>query len=246
MGFLVLAGLILGSFLSVVINRLANGQSGIILGRSNCPRCGVGLAGRDLIPILSFFINRRRCRFCQQAISWGYPLLELTSAVIILINGWLWGWSGELIFWSIVWLVLLAITIIDWRKQIIPDVLIWPLIVLALAWRLIAGGSGGELLLSMIVGGGFFALQYLISGGRWLGLGDVKLGLLIGLLTGWPTVVVAIFAGYVVGAVAQIPGLLSKKLSWGTAVPFGPYLIAGLLIALIWAENIIAWYLSLL
>ena len=225
-------GLILGSFLSVLLERLPTGQAGlpkgkpgIISGRSECPHCHRVLAWYDLIPILSYVFLWGRCRQCRARISLLYPSLELTMAAVLGLYAYRFGLTG---IWSVVDLVVLfglvALFFFDLRYQILPDVITIPLILIAL-FRLFLNRP--ESLINMLIMGFvltlIFGLLYMISHGRWLGLGDVKLAMLIGLLFGYPealgVTLVAVWTGALVGLGLIMLGRASMK----TALPFGSF-----------------------
>jgi leader peptidase (prepilin peptidase)/N-methyltransferase len=229
-------GLVLGSFGNVLVFRVPEAES--IGGRSHCPGCGYQLAIHDLVPVLSFLWLRGRCRKCRKPISVQYPLVELCSGLLFLgalahegfdpLRGFLLGTS--------LWLLLL-IAVIDARKGLIPDALSFPFIA--------AGVLHGFLLphfplLPLLMGGGFFAAQWLVSRGRWVGSGDILLGIGIGAATGaWPLLLVALFASYILGSVVAGYLLLRKRKTMEGTLAFGPFLCVGTFVSVFWGPAIL-------
>lgn len=263
-------GLIVGSFLNVVIFRLASGEA-VVFGRSHCVKCGVTLRVRDLIPVFSFLFLRGKCHSCGIKISWQYPLVEVATAGMFAgIAVWFArhgyeapprGWEGDvtslliLSSYTIIVLyllfhacVLLILFVYDLRHQSLPNKLLWPGIGVALVpvGLLVESEQAMSALLAAAIAGGFFLLLYLVSKGKWIGFGDVKLGVYLGLLVGFPRILVALFVAYVLGAIIGVGLIITKKAEWGSKLPFGPFLILGTAFAWVWGEMIISRYLSLL
>jgi len=270
-----LFGLIVGSFLNCVIYRLAphhfspksGGGLGIsksfLKGRSLCPLCGHLLAWYDLIPVLSFLILKGKCRYCGKKISWQYPLVEIATGILFLLpllsspsfggGGIRWGW--EYLFYSLIASFLIIIFVYDLKHYIIPDKIIYPAIAitflyqffghwdLGFHWSLVIGIW--DFIWAAVLASGFFLAIVLISHGRAMGMGDVKLAFLMGLLLGWPNILVALFSAFFIGAIIGIGLIVAGKKTLKSEVPFGPFLVVGTFIAMFWAERIMNWYLSL-
>lgn len=237
-------GLIIGSFLNVVIRRLAAGES-IVKKRSHCLDCGRILAWFDLIPLVSFAILRGRCRYCRKSINWQYPLVELATALLflavfnkffvesLLAVGCLWYIIGSLV----------AIFVYDWRHYIIPDKILFPAAAAAVFWRgyeslaggadLAAFGRFAPYFFSAIGAGGFFLIIILITRGRGMGLGDAKLAFLLGLMLGWPAILAALFLAFLSGALIGSALVLVGRKKMESPIPFGPFLIAAALAILL-------------
>lgn len=265
--FIFILGLIFGSFINAVVYRLPAGKS-LGLTRSICPCCQTILSWYDLIPLLSFILLKGKCRQCQAAISWQYPLVELaTGALFVLVYvsqrlrlGETLGVASGLqplpfaeaayfIGFFIIVVFLLIIFLYDFKHYLILDRITLPAMAVALIWHVINSPAWSTLLnlmLAAVVGGGFFLLQFIISQGKWIGGGDIRLGALMGFILGWPNVVVGLMLAYVIGAVFSIFMLLLKKKQWGSKIPFGTFLTVGTLLALLWADKLIAWYLGFL
>ena len=243
-----LFGLAVGSFLNCLIYRLETKQ-GFLLGRSFCPKCRHILEWHDLIPLFSFILLKGRCRYCRKKISIQYPLVELFTGILFLLF-FIFHFS---FFIYLISCFLIAIFVYDLKHYIIPDRLIYPAIALALFYQLFEAwsfGPGGLFEIRNLVYGTLPSLFLLgiilISGGKWMGLGDFKLAILMGLILNWPKVLVALFFSFFIGGIMGIALLLTKKKKLTSEVPFAPFLVSGTFIALFWGEEIINWYLAFL
>ena len=243
-------GLAIGSFINAAVFSLRENKS-LVFDRSRCPKCGHVLSWYELIPILSFLIQLGRCRACKQKISWQYPIVEFTSGLLfIFIYSNLQPPTSNLQSWYLllVFSALLFIFVFDLKYYIIPNRVLYPLIVIVLLCNLFAFPLAENLyrLLAAAAAAGFFLTLYLVSGGKWIGFGDVKFGIFMGLFLGWPIVLSALFLSYLLGAL--IGGFLmffgGKTLK--SQVPFGPFLISGTLTTYFYGQRIIEWYLMLL
>jgi len=246
-----LFGLMAGSFLNCVIYRLEENKS-FLRGRSYCPRCKHKLGFFDLIPVLSFLALRGRCRYCQKNISWQYPLVELATGVLFLLFFEVRPPSIDI--WEVGPLLIVPFLIIifvyDLKHYLIPDKVIYPAIALVLIydlWKsdfLLSIFGKSDFLISALGAAAFFGVIVLISRGKWMGVGDVKLAFLMGLILGWPNVLVALFFAFSSGAIIGIGLIFARQKSLKSEVPFGPFLVVGTLVALFWGESIVNWYLS--
>lgn len=236
-----LLGLAVGSFLNCVIFRLEKGESPW-RGRSHCFACQKELGIRDLLPVVSFVWQKGKCRYCHKKISWQYPLVELAAALSFVLAAWFrLGWAREIAFeWLFRdWLFisfLIIIFVYDLRYYLILDRVVLPAIIIALSVNLLLGVAWINLLIGVLVGGLFFLLQYLVSSGRWLGGGDIRLGVLMGAILGWPGVAVAITLAYFIGSIVSLSLLAFKKKTWQSQLPLGTFLTAAVLIAMYWGK----------
>mgnify|MGYP001561748365 CR=1 FL=1 len=242
-------GLVIGSFLNVVICRLAEGGS-IVLDRSRCPKCARALSWYELVPLVSFAIQRARCRACGEKISWQYPLVELMTAFLFafiynFLPAHYYGW--ELAYLCAVWASLLVIFVFDLKHYIIPNKVLYPLIGIVAVHALFGDGFmvAPYAIVSALGASGFFLALYLISRGKWIGFGDVKFGIFMGLFLGFPLIVVAFFFSYFIGAVVGGALLIRHAKSLQSEIPFGPFLVLGTFIAYFYGSNIIQWYLNI-
>lgn len=232
--FAVLFGLVIGSFVNVLVARLPHKQS-VVKPRSRCPSCGAGIAWYDNIPVVSYLLLRGRCRSCEAKISIRYPTIELLTALLFLAANVRFGWSATLLVrdWPFL-AILVAVTFIDLEHRIIPDVLSLSGLVLGLAtsWLDPALGVG----LSFAGAGIGFALFYLLAWGYYkvtgrsgLGGGDIKLLAMMGAFVGPQGVFVTILFSSVFGSLVGIGWALAtrKKEMMTFAIPYGPFLVLG-------------------
>ncbi|MEW6034113.1 MAG: prepilin peptidase [Chloroflexota bacterium] len=238
-----LLGIALGSFLNVVIDRVPLSQS-LFRPRSRCQACSTQLAARDLIPILSYLWLRGHCRTCSAPIPLRILLVELAAGTALTASVAAYGITTTAAFISLSSLALLTLAIIDIEHGIVPGAIVLPLTILALAVAPFYPPLG---LKSALIGAAipfalFLAIAFLHSGG--IGWGDVKLAPLLGLLTGFPGIIVALLTSFILGGVAASVLLLLHKASRKTPIPFVPFLAAGTIVAIVWGDTILDWYLS--
>lgn len=246
-------GSIIGSFLNVVILRLKVKKSGKakidLSGRSKCPHCQKELTALELIPILSYFVLNGRCRGCKKPISWQYPLVEFLSAILTVIPLFLLGFENIYVYLIIPILYLfIVIFFYDLKNFIIPDVLLALLFFLILIFDIIKLGRSEisivNLFWGVIIGGGLFLLLVIFSREKWMGWGDVKLGFLLGLLLGYPYIIVSHLLSFISGALVSLVLIILYGRKLKSEIPFAPFLILGTMIAILWGEKIINWYLG--
>ncbi|MDD2807461.1 MAG: prepilin peptidase [Patescibacteria group bacterium] len=242
--FIFIFGLVIGSFLNVVILRLEKAES-FMSGRSRCPNCKHNLAWYDNIPLLSFIFLRANCRYCHTKISWQYPIVELATAVLFSLLYYKFDFTDHFFSFLLLTCFLIIIFVYDLKYYLIPDVVSIPAIIVALLLNIFLHLSLTSVILGAIVGGLFFALQYWVSRGVWVGDGDIRLGILMGLILGFKILLVALFLAYLVGAMVGVSLLLVKKKQLSSALPFGPFLTLATFVAMIWGEKILFWYLNL-
>ena len=239
--FVFFFGLIVGSFLNCVIYRLEEGKS-FLKGRSFCPDCKHTLSWQDLIPLLSFLILKGKCRYCKKPISWQYPLVELATGILfILILNFSTRPGGVILF--VVSCFLIVIFVYDLKHYIIPDKIIYPAIAIALIFNF-QFSIFNYSIFSAFGAAAFFLAIVLVSRGKWMGVGDIKLAFLMGLILGFPNILAALFLAFLIGAIIGVGLIVSQKKTLKSEVPFGPFLVTGTFIALFWGENIINWYLN--
>lgn len=287
-----LFGAAVGSFLNVVVLRLGVSP---ISGRSRCPHCGKTLEWFELIPLISFFLQKGRCRACGARLSLQYPLVEFLSGAMFLLVIWrlvwdspvgisaevflagavLWIWPLVVLWWYY-GSVLLAISVYDVRHYIIPDALLLPAIavgavgaaylkglelaqpalfpatgiVFSGADAAILGGvpfgAVGSAIAGVLTAAGFLGALHLFSAGRAMGLGDVKLGVFMGLALGWPDTLVALFIAFVVGMLWGLTAMVAGKRSLRGYLPFGPFLAFGVVAAMLFGDIVMRFYFYIL
>lgn len=239
-----LFGLVIGSFLNVIILRLPEEES--ILGRSHCPKCKKQIAAYDLIPVLSYIFLWGHCRNCREKISLQYPLIELaTAAVFALFYFWL-GLNYLLLLYLPMAAVLIVIFVYDLKFLEVSEIFAWIFLILALViglWQ--SDYNVANFLLGGLIGGGILGILVGISEERLMGAGDIKIGLAFGFLLGYPKSLVFLLLAFIIGAIVGTILILfgSKKLK--SEIAFTPFLIIAGLITLIWGQTIINSYLSL-
>ena len=274
-----LFGLAMGSFLNCMSWRLYHEDS--LWGRSKCPKCHKQLKWYDNVPVLGWLLLRGKCRYCHDGISIQYLLMELiVGALFVLtfllnfnfdlfqVGAWAWSVNFDWLFFAKLltqWfflsiLVLIFIMDLDWYV-IIDEVSLTGAAVMALANLYLGVLSWEQILIGAAVGAGFFLFQYVISRGAWVGGGDIRMGLLMGVALGWPNIIVGLMVAYLLGAAWGLILVLTgkKTMSWShklempsdaviqqAALPFGTFLAIGSLVAFYWGAPIIKWYFGLI
>jgi len=241
-------GLIVGSFSNVCIYRIPKSES-IVYPASHCPKCHSKIKPVDNIPLLSFILLKGRCRNCKSKISIQYPIVELVTGLIYLIIYLIYGLSIQTLVYIILSSALIIIAFIDLNEEIVPDVISLPGIVIGFILSFFVPYiSFINSALGIVVGGGIILVIGLagsvIFKKEAMGGGDVKLAAMIGAFLGWRYIVISLFLGFFVGALAGIILILSKIKNREDAIPFGPFIVLGSFITLFWGEKIIYWYLG--
>ena len=239
----VVAGLLIGSFLNVVIARVPERRS-LWRPGSACPGCGAAIAWYDNIPILSFLALRGRCRACGTSISWRYPVVEGVTALLFAGAAYRFGPTPDAVVAAALLAVLVALTAIDLERQIIPDVISLPGILAGALANLATGRvPWRESLIGIVVGGGVFLVIILASGGG-MGGGDMKLGAMLGAFLGWKVLLLTVFVAVVLGGIVALALMASGARGRKDPIPFGPFLALGGAGGLFWGEMVLRWYLS--
>jgi leader peptidase (prepilin peptidase)/N-methyltransferase len=253
---LIVLGLCLGSFVNAFVWRLHVGKDWV-KGRSECTHCHHVLAPLDLVPVFSWLFLKGKCRYCHKKIE-ASPIVEIALPLLYIISYIFWpvDFVGAglitFIFWLVFLVGFLALAVYDLRWFTLPNKIVFPMVVLAAAqtitlsiyggdWRILLNGALGVLAIS-----GIFYLLFQISKGTWIGGGDVKLGVALGLLAG------GLFEGFLVLFIASIAGMLAAlpliiqgKAHRRTQLPFGPFLIFGLIFVVLFGASVIDWYSGL-
>jgi len=245
-------GLAIGSFLNVVICRLKTNES-ILIGRSYCPKCGTILEWHDLIPLLSFLIQKGRCRYCGKKISWQYPMVEIATGLLFLLifnfqfsifNEFSIFYFINLSYYLIIISFLIIIFVYDLKHYLILDKVIFTALIITLFYQIFIGNFLNPSLSGLIAGGFFWSLV-LVSNGKWMGLGDVKLALLMGLILGFPDIISALFLSFFIGAIIGIILILFGKKGIKSEIPFGPFLAGSTILIMLYGQYLNTWYYSL-
>lgn len=244
-------GTIVGSFLSVLIHRTRTKEKGIVTGRSFCPHCQVKLKPYDMLPLFSFAFLRGKCRSCNKSISIHYFFLELLTGLVFTFTFLNFNFLQNLdilitIYWLLIFSIGIAIFFYDLKFQEIPFSYSIPLMILGgLGSLLILKTPIVDILIGAAVGKLFFQIQYWVSKGAWVGLGDSDLGLALGLILGGKYLIVAILISYILASVVSIILLASKKATRKSKIAFGPFLIIGLYTTALYGQPIAEWYFNL-
>lgn len=241
-------GLIVGSFSNVCIYRIPRNES-IIYPASHCPKCHSKIKPVDNIPLLSYILLKGRCRNCKSKISIQYPIVEFLTGLIYLIVYLIYGLSIQSLIYIILSSALVIIAFIDLNEQIVPDVISLPGIVIGFIISfLVPYISFINSALGVLVGGGIILIIGLAGSVVFkkeaMGGGDVKLAAMIGAFLGWRYIMISLFLGFFLGALAGIILIMSKIKSREDAIPFGPFIVLGSFITLLWGEKIIFWYVG--
>ncbi len=241
-------GLIVGSFSNVCINRIPKNES-IIYPASHCPKCRSKIKPVDNIPLLSYILLKGRCRNCKSKITIQYPIVELITGLIYLIIYLAYGLSVQTLIYIIFSSALIIIAFIDLNQQIVPDVISLPGIAIGFIISFFVPYiSFIDSALGVLVGGGIILIIGMVGSVIFkkeaMGGGDVKLAAMIGAFLGWRYIVISLFLGFFLGALAGIFLILSKIKSREDVVPFGPFIVLGSFITLLWGEKIISWYIG--
>ncbi len=250
-----LLGLIFGSFLNTVIYRL-HSKEDFLVGRSTCPHCGHVLAWDDLIPVFSFIFLGGKCRYCRKKISWQYPLVEFITGLLFLgifhqninlIFDFLGFGILKLSYLFFVTCSLVIIFVYDLKHYIIPNKVVYPLIVISGLWHLVHFFfftlDLNQLLNFFVTGfwtAAFFWTVYTLTSGKGMGMGDVKLGFFIGLFLGYPEVLISLFLSFLIGALVSFFLIIFAGKGFKSKVPFGPFLISGLFLILFLGEYLLS------
>ena len=241
-------GLVIGSFLNVVIARLPEHRS-LWRPGSACPTCGAAIAWHDNIPILSYVALRGHCRACSAVIPWRYPVVEAATALLFVAAFERFGATADFVVAAVLLAALIAITAIDLRLQIIPDAITLPGIIVGFLANLATlRVSWVDSAIGIAVGGGiFWAIlegSLLVTGREGMGGGDVKLGAMLGAFLGWKVALLSIFLAVLLGGVVALVLLGSRITGRKDPIPFGPFLAAGGAAGLFCGERLVTWYMS--
>lgn len=236
-------GIVIGSFLNVCIYRIPMHET-VVSERSHCMRCGYQLSWYDMIPVFSWLCLGGKCRKCKEPISPQYPIVEATNGVLYLLVFAVCGFELDSIIYCLMASALLVLSVIDWRTYEIPIGINIFILVLGILHIVIDYQNWLDYVI------GFFSISivllilFYVSGGRAIGGGDVKLMAAAGVVIGWKLIILAFFIGCIVGSIIH---LTRMKLSGADKVlAMGPYLAIGIMIATLWGEKLISWYVSMM
>lgn len=228
--------------------------------RSVCLHCGHQLAWYDLLPIISWLSLKGKCRYCRKSIGWFEPVIEVGMAVFFVASYLFWPYTlvstldiAQFVIWLIAGVLLAILFVYDMRWYLLPNSVVFPLIGLGLINTLLVLYSK-EFAVSEVIGvlygcailSGLYYLIYVLSHYKWVGFGDVKLGLALALLLAdWRLSALALFLANLIGTIIYLPLMMKGSVKRKSHIPFGPLLIGGWLIAGLFGTSIIAWYLTI-
>jgi prepilin signal peptidase PulO-like enzyme (type II secretory pathway) len=256
--FLGAVGAAMGSFVDAFTWRLHTKRN-FVTGRSECERCHHKLGVLDLIPIFSWLALGGKCRYCRKPITPLALLSELTLAVLFVVSYLYWplgfnAWQSVTLFslWLLYLVLLSALFVYDLRWFLLPDVIVLPLVALgfvdaglqaSLSGATIADYASHVVLGVLAMAGVYWAL-YMVSKGKWVGYGDVKLAVFMGAVLGWQKTLLVLMLANVLGLLIVLPGLMTGKLTPKSRVPFGPFMIAAFVVVGLFGDAIINWYVN--
>ena len=271
---LIITGLAFGSFVNALTwrifmqdkrnktkTKISDKQVNLAIstGRSVCVHCGHELAPKDLVPVISWLSLGGKCRYCRKPIE-DSPVAELATAALFVISYLAWPWELfgvaswlSLVMWLAIVVGLVALAVYDFRYMILPNRIVFPLMFVALAMRVFiavaletpADEAIRDIFFGVLVGGGFFYVLFQVSGGRWIGGGDVKLGYLIGITLGSVKALIALLGAFYIAAFLILPLMLAGRVNRKSKIPFGPFLIAGFILSMLWSDVLRDTYNSL-
>lgn len=234
-------GLLIGSFLNVLIYRIPKNEN-IAIVRSHCMKCNYQLRWYDLVPLFSWISLGGQCRQCKEEISVQYPLVEAANGVLYVVVFYHYGLSIESLLYCLLFSALLALSVIDFRTYEIPVGFNYFILILGLIRLLTDLQNWSTYCIGFLAVSGFLYLLILVSNGRYMGGGDMKLMAACGLLIGWKKIILAFFLGCILGSVIHL--IRMKVSKQGHVLALGPYLAVGIAIAVLYGEPFITWYFN--
>ncbi len=236
-------GIVIGSFLNVCIFRIPKKESIVTVG-SHCMNCGKKIKWYDLVPLFSFLILRGRCRNCKVKLSVQYPVIEGLNGVLYLVVFAVNGFSVESVLYCLLVSVLLVLSVIDYRTLEIPLALNITILVIGVVHLCVDFDNYLDYIIGFFAVSLFLLLCYVITKGRGIGGGDIKLMAAAGLCVGWKNIIFALFAGCLIGSVVQCVKMAVTK--EGRMFAFGPYLSLGIFLSILFGNRFFSWYLGLI
>ena len=252
-----IVGLAFGSFVNALVWRVRHKRD-FVSERSECTHCHHVLAWNDLIPVVSWVMLRGKCRYCHKKIE-DSPIVEATTAALFVLTylAWPYGFDGAGVTLMILWLaalvMLMALAVYDIKWYLLPDKIVFPLVALGavigvarfyFVEQLDVSGAALQMLLGVVIISGLYFILHQLSAGKWVGFGDVKLAVFIGFVLGWQSSLLALFLANLIGLAVVLPLLVTRKITTKSKIPFGPFLIIASIVAFLWGEKIISWYLA--
>jgi prepilin signal peptidase PulO-like enzyme (type II secretory pathway) len=260
--FIFILGSSVGSFLGVIVDRLSSKES-IWKGRSHCDHCRHILGALDLFPIFSFLLLGGKCRYCHKKLSWFYPSIEICTAIVYIAASFVvFAGLGQLVlqshdlflfsYYLILSSALIVIFFTDLRYGIIPFNAVAVALCVTILWYFLSATFGQPInivavIASALGAGGFFLLLFIFTKGRGMGFGDVVYAFLMGFTLGFPGVFLGLYLAFVTGAIVSLllVAIKKKKFKGGT-IPFGPFLVFGTLVTLLWGNQLFSFIVKYL
>ena len=236
-------GITIGSFLNVCIYRIPLHES-IVTAPSHCMTCGRRLKWYDLVPVFSWLFLGGKCRNCKTRISPQYPIIEILNGVLYVLICVVCGLNYRSLVICFMTSALVVLSVIDWRTYEIPFGINVFLFILGIAATALDPAHILSHLVGMVCVSGFLGILYVVSGGRAIGGGDIKLMFACGLILGWQKIILAFLLGCIIGSVIHL--IRIKVKGAGHVLAMGPYLSVGIFLAALWGEQWIGWYLGCL
>lgn len=262
--FLGLIGAAMGSFVGALTWRIRH-KMDFVKGRSECEHCHHILSAWDLLPIVSWLFLRGRCRYCHKKIGALTLGIEIAMAIVFVVS-FVWWPLGQLytehgvidiwqmalfVLWLVMTVVMMALLVYDYRWRLLPNRLMFPLMAVAAVFSVLNNIVVQDItllnyILSTILGllpvAGVYGLIYVCSGGRLIGFGDVKFGVVVGLLFGWQGALLVLVIANILGSLVSLPMLIGGKMKMNSQMAFGPFLIMATLVVFIFQQNFITFF----
>lgn len=242
---LFMLGACFGSFLNVVALRSISKRS-FLLGRSECPNCKRTLLWHDLVPVLSWLFLRGRCRFCRKGISIQYLLVETITGIVFVFGSIMIVDIGELILYLVFTSFFIVLFICDAVSYEVPDKIVIPGIILVFIINSLVSKNPFLVLIGACVGGSWFLVQFILSRGRWVGGGDIRIGALIGALLGFRLIWVSLGLAYISGSILAVILMVFGKKTFKSKLPFATLLLPSAFVAWFYGERLLDWYFNLI
>jgi len=243
-----LIGICVGSFIDCAVYRIEKGQE-FLFKRSYCPNCKHELSSCDLIPILSFFLLKGRCGYCSKKISLMHPIIELITGILFFLIFYKFGFTFLAIYYSIIATFLMFIFLYDLKYFIIPDKVVFSAIFLVLVFHFVNYFKhftpdifSFNYIFASLLASLFFYSIYFFSKGAAMGFGDVKLGFLLGLIFGFPKILLILWLTFIIGGPTALILVLLKKKNLKSQIPLGPFLVIGAFITLLLGTEILSFF----
>ncbi len=241
--FFFILGCIFGSFLNVCILRIPRNES-VVYAPSHCPNCSLPIAPYDNIPVISYILLLGKCRQCKSIISFQYPLVEIISGLVTWQLYLKYGLTLNFLMFAVLSMVLLVLAVIDIHHQVLFNKITIPGVFVGFALSFYRPDfTPLQALFGFLLGGGIFYAIAIISP-RGMGGGDIKLMAMCGTFIGWSASLITIFLASVSGAVIGSVFILLSKRGRKTRIPFGPFIVFGSIVSILWEREIVSWYLQ--